>query len=150
VHVRRSAGFERRRTKTFGKEKTVVEIVSRSETVWLEIMLASKVPVAGLQVRYQFFKAASGAAGKTDIVEGKGGSLTIRASVGDVPLKFKTQFATYQWEDQIVEPDKPAVGRARLPDYQVGERYHGYRVEVFWRGYLIKTFEENALPAETE
>jgi hypothetical protein len=150
VRVRRSPGFERRRVKTFGKEKTVVEIVSRSETVWLEIVLASKVPVVGLQISYQFYTDGTGPAGQSQVVEGKTGALAVRASVGDLPLTFRTQFATYRWEDQIVEPDKPAVGRAGVPDYQVGDRYHGYRVQVFWRNYLLKTFEENALPAATQ
>lgn len=148
VQVMRSAGFERRQTKTFGKQKTLVEIVSRRETLWLQIVLASKVPVSGLQIRYQFYKEVSGVAGKGQIVKGEGGAVAVRGAVGERPSTFKSQFTRYEWEDQVIDPDKPEVERANLPDYLVGERFHGYRAEVYWRGVLLKTFEENALPKE--
>ncbi len=147
VQVRRAAGFEQHRTKTFGKQKTKVEIVSRSETVWLQIMLASKVPVSGLQIKYQFYKQVSDMHGKSRIVEGQSGVLTARGRVDERPTTFRTQFSKYEWEDQIVDPDQPAVSK-RLPDMQIGELFHGYRVEVFWRGFFLKSFEENALPVE--
>lgn len=150
VQVRRSAGFERRQTKTFGKQKTLVEIVSRSETLWLQIVLASKVPVSGLQIRYQFYKEVSGVVGQGQVVKGAGGAVAVQGAVAERPSTFKTQFSRYEWEDQVIDPDKPEVERANLPDYLVGERFHGYRVEVYWRGVLLKTFEEDALPKEQD
>jgi hypothetical protein len=145
VRVRRAAGFEQRRPKTFGKEKTVVEIVSRNETVWLEVVLASKVPVSGVQVKYQIFKAVSDPTGQSKVAEAKCGVLTPRGRLDSRPVTLPTQFAKFAWEDQIVEPNQPAVSK-KLPDLKVGEYYHGYRVEVFWRGFLLALFEENAPP----
>ena len=147
VHVRHAAGFEQHRTKTFGKEKTVVEIVSRSETVWLDVILASKVPVSGIQIKYQIFKAIADPAGQSRVVEAKNGVLTPGGRIEARPVTFPTQFAKFAWEDQIVSPDQPAVGK-RGPDLKIGEYYHGYRVQVFWRGFLLALFEENAPPVE--
>ena len=147
VHVRRAAGFEQHRTKTFGKEKTVVEITNRSETVWLDVILASKVPVAGIEVRYQIFKAVSDQTGQSSVVEAKSGVLTPRGHVSLRPMTLPTQFAKFAWEDQIISPDQPAVSKT-LPDIKVGEYYHGYRVQVLWRGFLLALFEENAPPVK--
>jgi hypothetical protein len=145
VQVRRAAGFEQRRRKTFGKEKTVVEIIRRSETLWLEIILTSKEPVAGLQVKYQIYKKASDLHGQSQVVEGISGMLTPKGQVGDQPCHLMTQFSKFEWEDQIVDPDQPAVSK-RFPDVQTGESFEGYRVEVYWRGFFLKSFELNAPP----
>lgn len=145
VQVRRAAGFEQRRRKTFGKEKTVVEMIKRSETVWLQIMLTSKEPVAGLQVRYQIYKRTSDLHGKSQVVEGISGVLTPQGQVGEQPCHLMTQFSKFEWEDQIVAPDQPAVSK-RFPDVQIGEVFEGYRVEVYWRGFFLKRFEMNAPP----
>jgi hypothetical protein len=148
VQVRRAAGFEQRRRKTFGKEKTVVEIIRRSETVWLEIVLTSKEPVAGLQVKYQIYKKASDLHGQSQVVEGIGGVLTPNGQVGEQPCHLMTQFSKFEWEDQIVDPDQPAVSK-RFPDVQTGESFEGYRVEVYWRGFFLRSFELNAPPLKS-
>jgi len=150
VKVGRAAGLERRRTKTFafGKQTAVVEIIDREETVWLQIVLASNVPLTDLKISYQFYAQVSDAIGQEKIVEGKRGVLAVQGSVGERPLMFKTEFVKYEWQDQIVDPNKPEVAKANLPDHQIGERYYGYRVGVFWHGVLLKTFEENAPAAE--
>ncbi|MBN1917890.1 MAG: hypothetical protein JW889_08280 [Verrucomicrobia bacterium] len=147
VRVRHAAGFEQRRPKTFGKEKTVVEIVSRKETVWLDVVLASRTPVTGVQVDYQIFKEVSDQSGQSSIVEAKSGVLRPRGQVDSRSVTLPTQFVTFAWEDQIVGPDQPAVGKT-LPNLRVGEHYHGYRVQVFWRGFLLALFEENAPPVQ--
>jgi hypothetical protein len=147
VQVRRAAGFEQRRTKTFGKEKIVVQIVSRTETVWLEITLASKVAVRGVQVHYQIFKEVSDSRGRSQVVEARKGVLGTRGAVEARPVKLSTQFSKFEWEDQIVSPENPAVSK-NVPDLRVGEYYHGYRVEVYWHGFLLALYEENAPPVQ--